>query len=245
MREYFFNATILSTEWFRRHIELAAKSSEPRYSPKLKIDTPLLRWLEAFGGDASWQGEFLRELSGIEDALRIFHANFREAPLNEAFQTDISKTTELCRSSLSQGKAALLAPTEPKRSELRGIIDSALEIQRRLRLQFSSVPEGEPSGQRWRSPLMGPLASMSKWLASPSGGLGFCRTFILTGEGGSGKTHGICDMALRRLDHGACSCVVFGHDFDGQASEWVGLGATAKSCKNQALTIIPGNPGFP
>jgi hypothetical protein len=223
MREYFFNAIILSPEWFRKHIDLAAKSSEPRYSPKLKLDTPLHEWFEAFGTDESWREDLICALKHVEDALPSFHREAQALTTSVVIPPEVIKTKELCQTCLSKGKEALLTPTEQERSELISIIDAALDVQRRLGSLFTLPMEGEPSGHRWRSPLLSPLASLSEWLASPSGRLGFCRTLVLTGEGGSGKTHGICDMALKRLDLRAYSCVVFGHQFDGQATEWARL----------------------
>lgn len=58
------------------------------------------------------------------------------------------------------------------------------------------------------------------WLQSPEGFLAFERAFVLTGAAGSGKTHGVCDLAGHRLLEGALTCVVFGHMFVGEPDPW-------------------------
>lgn len=78
------------------------------------------------------------------------------------------------------------------------------------------------------------LQQTENWTESAVGKLGFHQVFILTGDGGSGKTHGICDMALRRLSDGSYSCVLFGHQFGNEPVDWerfsreLGLSATLK-----------------
>ena len=47
--------------------------------------------------------------------------------------------------------------------------------------------------------------------------------FVLSGAGGVGKTHGICDIALKRLERKAYGCVVFGHEFNGSPDFWIRL----------------------
>jgi hypothetical protein len=66
MREYFFNVTILSPEWFRNHLEKATKAAEPRYSPTLRVETPMSHWFDAFARGSSWSEELRKRLIGLE-----------------------------------------------------------------------------------------------------------------------------------------------------------------------------------
>ena len=60
--------------------------------------------------------------------------------------------------------------------------------------------------------------ALSDWLSSPAGFLAFTQVFVLSGSGGAGKTHSLCDIAERRLADAAFTCVVFGHQFGGDRS---------------------------
>ncbi len=59
-----------------------------------------------------------------------------------------------------------------------------------------------------------------EWLRSPEGFLFIEPVFLLIGEAGVGKTHGICDVARRRLQEGLLTCVVLGHRFGGEPDPW-------------------------
>jgi len=65
-----------------------------------------------------------------------------------------------------------------------------------------------------------PFLDFRDWLRSPEGFLAFEPAFLLTGDAGVGKTHGICDIARRRLQDGLPTCVVFGHRFGGEPDPW-------------------------
>jgi len=77
-----------------------------------------------------------------------------------------------------------------------------------------------------------------KWLQSPEGSLAFNRAFLLTGEAGVGKTHGVCDVALTRLQDGLLTCVVFGHRFGGEPDPW------SRFLEILGLPITLGKEGF-
>lgn len=64
------------------------------------------------------------------------------------------------------------------------------------------------------------LQAFQKWLQSPEGFLAYNRVFVLTGEAGVGKTHGVCDAASSRLQDGLLTCVFFGHRFGGEPDPW-------------------------
>jgi hypothetical protein len=66
------------------------------------------------------------------------------------------------------------------------------------------------------------LDQLSIWLNTPAGWAAFESTLLLTGMWGSGKTHGICDAAIRRLKEGRLSVVAFGHRFD-SGNPWTRL----------------------
>lgn len=65
-----------------------------------------------------------------------------------------------------------------------------------------------------------PFRDFHDWLRSPEGFLAFEPVFLLTGDAGVGKTHGICDVARRRRQDGLPTCVVFGHRFGGEPDPW-------------------------
>ena len=70
------------------------------------------------------------------------------------------------------------------------------------------------------------LDALVGWLDSPSCALGFETAFVLTGSAGSGKTHGVCDIALQRHQDSLRTCLIFGHLFGGEPDAWTRIGET-------------------
>lgn len=64
------------------------------------------------------------------------------------------------------------------------------------------------------------LDALVEWLESPACALAFETSFLLTGEAGSGKTHGVCDIASQRGQEGLRTCLLFGHQFMDEPDPW-------------------------
>jgi len=67
------------------------------------------------------------------------------------------------------------------------------------------------------------FTSLRDLLRSHEGLLAFKRAFLLAGETGVGKTHGVCDIARTRFQDKLLTCVVFGHQFGGEPDPWTRL----------------------
>ena len=70
------------------------------------------------------------------------------------------------------------------------------------------------------------LDTLVEWLHSPACALAFETAFVLTGEAGAGKTHGICDIAHQRHAAGLRTCLLFGHQFGGEPDPWTRIAET-------------------
>ena len=70
------------------------------------------------------------------------------------------------------------------------------------------------------------LKDLLNWLDSPAFALAFDTSFVLTGEAGSGKTHGICDISRQRHEEGRRTCLLFGHQFMGEPDPWTKIAET-------------------
>ncbi len=263
LREYFFNDTILSPDWFGAHIQNAAKSAEPRYSPQLSVTTPLYEWFQAFEGGAAWKAMATQKVSEYRDAVRRLEASVMPngGTLGEKWPTDLAQdghfALNVCKSIVSAIEESIRMPNSLGLAEIQKKISEAKKLLRPLTTTLSTVIDdaygnGSSTSKPFRTFMAERMAifptesldatnnaievlqQTENWTESAVGKLGFHQAFILTGDGGSGKTHGICDMALRRLSEGAYSCVLFGHQFGNEPVDWerfsreLGLSATLK-----------------
>jgi hypothetical protein len=253
IREYFFSETILSTSWFKNHLTSAAKAAGPRYTPKLNVDTDLWSWFSAFEGGRNWRESLDAMLGICRQVTKRFQRQLNKErgdsadpawPTNElqAGQHALSQ----CNEALRQAQLLLIDPTESGLNDFFTAFTSTQSTLRQIESRLADKleaehGEGTANSKSFRTYMAEHMvsypaanldavrnaktefAALESWLRSPVGYLACNKTFVLSGSGGSGKTHGICDMAFKRLDDEAYTCVLFGHQFRGQPSEWTRL----------------------
>lgn len=246
IRRFFFSKTEFTSEWFVEAAQRAARAAEPRYSPDLKVQTKLASSLASFSQDCSWSDRlesFLRSGSQNLDALtKCINASASHHSLpgwpeslhdqgNEVIDV-LSASFSICEElSATHSRSAFSAAVQSIELALPKV-ESLLEA---LSDEFDSVHgAGSSSSKRLRtfhaeyqaafpahnidtaSELTSKLREFYEWLSSSSSQLFFAECFVLTGKGGSGKTHGICDFALAHVEAGKTAMVSFGTQFNGE-----------------------------
>jgi len=250
LRHYFFYATTLSNQWFVEHITAAKLTAGPRYNREISLETPLSGWFSSFGGGSDWQTQIASHLAACRtEASRIkklVEAKGGDPMGPEWPAATYDKGQKLAADSqdcIGMAEELAAAPTEGGLSQLQcsvsRLVDHLTVIERDLAGDLDAAHgEGSADSKRFRTfmaeyQVSFPAANLdavrevqkkwlafSKWLLSPSGFLAFKEVFVLSGSGGAGKTHSLCDIALRRLADGAYTCVVFGHQFGGEPDPW-------------------------
>lgn len=252
IRQYFFNETILSADWFKNHLAVAAKAAGPRYTPELNVETFLWSWFSSFGNGNQWREALARK---VEECRQVAKGLRRQVspksdPANPAWPTSELQVGEdairECNDVVARAEQLLADPTEHGLNHVLAALDRLKSSLGKLESKLASELDakhgkGTADSKRFRTYMAEyqvcfPAANLDAvretaakfnefagWLASPIGFLAFHRVFVLSGSGGSGKTHGICDMARMRLEDGAFTCVTFGHQFSGQPAEWTRL----------------------
>ena len=91
LREYFFDQTVLSDDWFSTHVTLATKMAGPRYSPELNVETDMWKWFAAFGRTAEWSRELSEKVGALGKAsedLATAISSKPGGPLSPAWPTN-------------------------------------------------------------------------------------------------------------------------------------------------------------
>ena len=272
IRHYFFSAETLSNEWFKAHVESALVKAGPRYSPALSLDTPLSQWFAAFDGGTEWQSKLRALLKNCRNAIvrldeRV--ASVGGDTIIPKWATGAAQAgtdaAAACKKAAEKGDALLTDPSSGALSEVLASIDAAqralAEAERLLVDDFEAVHgKGQADNKKFRSYMaeyevsfptanidtvretMEALRALYDWLRSPPGFLACNKTFVLTGRGGSGKTHGVCAVASKRLKEGKYTCIVFGHQFGGEPDPWTrlaeSLGLPTTLGKNRLLDAL-------
>jgi len=253
LRRYFFDQTVLSDEWFSTQVTLATRMAGPRYSPELNVETDMWKWFAAFGRTAEWSKELSEKVGALEKAsedLATAVSNERGGPLSPAWPTScqqeahatadrMSALVQQCSLlSESDDSAAYHACVQNLNTLLHDLEAVEGQLIDDLKNRYGSEFRDTVGWRGWMSQYnaefpaenldetrrsISAVTALLDWLKSPSGQLAFERAFVLKGVAGSGKTHGVCDVALRRLTDHMLTCVLFGSQFGGQPDPWVRL----------------------
>ena len=253
IRQYFFGEIALTSEWFERHIENALSMAGPRYTPELNIKTPMHDWFVAFGREEDWVQEFESRIADLDDAMNDLRSTQALSGKTHELDliwsgTSYRDTTNLIQN-LDQLIGSLESPHYLSIGEFESEISNLDYVQMELGTIIGELEEGideqyesgSSRSRNWRqimaehaggfpaahldcaNVLLGEVSDILDWMNSESCFLAFKQAVILAGDPGSGKTHGICDVAKSRSAKGIYSCIVFGHQFNGNPDPWTRL----------------------
>ena len=174
---------------------------------------------DPFGG--TWPGD-----SGPSVAAQAETIKETVDALQPIEELDKQKYLDLKRSLKSSSKALRSIEVELagdlERKHGKGVADSPGWRQHMAEWRAKLPAENLDSTRR----VISALDALVDWLDSPSCALGFETAFALTGSAGSGKTHGVCDIALQRHQDGLRTCLIFGHLFGGEPDAWTRIEET-------------------
>lgn len=253
IREFFFNQTILSTDWFSAHLDSARATAGPRYTPELNIETNLWKWFAAFGHTADWSTTLEKNIrrcrkvyDDLADAVYRTNSDPIFPPWPEDSREDAQSLVVRMQEVLDEFSGLTTTDDANIMKQCAEHLNDSLVSLASLESQLSEDLEAQYGPGRADSPgfrqfkaeyeVSFPAANLDyvretitackdllEWLRSPEGSLAFERAFVLTGAYGSGKTHGVYDAAHQRFGEGLLSCVIFGHAFRGAPDPWTRL----------------------
>ena len=254
MRLFFFHKKVLSDQWFKEHLEQAHATAGPRYTPKVNVSTDMAKWFASFGRTSEWSNAVAERLASLEEKTSNVHvrparksdtswgtwpSGSREKVRDQV--ASIHRSVDTLRSVMHLDKQVCVELKHSLRSsceELQAVEeDLTLDMDRRYgegRWDFphwrqhmaetlGSLPAGKLDSVR---SVISTLVSLIDWLESHEFSLGVEPAFLLTGAAGTGKTHGVCDLAHRRHQHGLHTCLLFGHEFSEGQDPWTRVAET-------------------
>ena len=250
LRHFFFDATLLSDDWFAEHLQRAIETAGPRYTPEPSVETDLRKWAAAFGREPSWADAIAAQITPIRDAEKILgytmHQPQAQSGSDPIWPGDTLDATRALVLRLQDALDPMSRPNSMEAVEYDRAIADLADLANELRTiedalirdVESTHGTGRANSPGWRQfmaeymvsfpaahldgvrDLAKAMETFSTWLRSPESALAFQDVFVLAGDPGTGKTHGICDAALRRHDESLRTCIVFGHQFGGQPDPW-------------------------
>ena len=253
MRSYFFGTLVLSRAWFRDRLDESINNAGPRYTADLNVRTEVGSWFSAFGRTAQWADEVTRRTRDARDAFEELHSTVTRTTVDPTFPQwpDDSREDALlvCRGLQEAadecGRLRCIDTQAAYEDAIRILqkgLDGLTELDKRMSAALESrhgpgTADSPGFRQRMSELFMtfpahhldelrkarGAAQKLCVWLEAPEAFLASERTFVLSGGWGVGKTHSACDVGSIRAEHDLLTCIVFGHEFDGDSNPWTRL----------------------
>jgi len=241
---YWFDAQILGNDWFAKQVDAAVVRAGPRYQPKLHTGHALEETLAALAGDPSWDALLDSRLREVEDHAARWQravATTKGSSWAVAFPAPAREPGESLRRQLENTAQRLRCPQRPAGAlaSARSATDLAQACEKLLAADINTRHgEGMADSVKFRQfqaeyqccfpaqhlddcrELLRFIDGLVKWLASPGVRAAAERRLVLTGPAGIGKTHGLCDVAIRRRGKGLPTVLLSGGQFSGNRSVW-------------------------
>ncbi|MET8941824.1 hypothetical protein ABZX28_33085 [Streptomyces rubiginosohelvolus] len=237
-RWFWWGDLILGSDWLARHHQQQADAASEKYRPDLQVDVPIQDDLLALGFDKSVLAHFNRLLHGVVSALADVDVHqegddFAAAPLYQAIQRAAATLQGTTASFMLQaGDSAdamdLLLETADR---CQRAIDAAKDFERQLKAEWRELPQDDPARENKPTDransytihdLQRAMGELISWIESSAGQSFRRRTYLLTGQAGSGKTHLLLDATKRALDAGRPAVFLAGAWF-GRSSLWASI----------------------
>ena len=239
-RFFWFGQHEFSQNWFRLHLDEAVKAAGPRYTPEAHVDLPIAQEMERFS-----RSHFLfDEVKSLAVRIRRAHDGLvyaqrsSEFPVGAIDLDDLSNATNAVLEALSQLEPSpfgLLPFPEIAITADNGCKSGMQTLERIWELQREWKPTSEER-RTYRSYSQGPLENLLSYtqrlqldlqevveICSHANSLANGQLLLLRGDGGTGKTHLLCDFAKRRVDAQLPTLLLMGQRFLSEDDAWVQL----------------------
>jgi hypothetical protein len=248
--EYFFNTTALTDGWFAKHLAEVLGTAGPRYTRELDVETELATAFSALGRNddfftdaLTWTDLLKENIARLSSAVEETSDHTWAAAFPESLRPRGRDVVQRLTAALQA--LAMLAAAAPESSVtlLRERLAEVQPLMRELHQQLRDDLErahgkGSADSPHFRQinaeyfvkfPAVNVdvaqactslVDELEAWAGRGSTALADGAPMLLLGAWGTGKTHGICDMASAREKRGLRTIVVFGEHFQGTADPW-------------------------
>jgi hypothetical protein len=237
MRRYWFDDYALTKAQIQHCLNEAVAFAGPRYTAALDVVMNARIELDFFGGIGdfhAWRDESITPvIARLRSLMRRGDKSLEI--LGEPDATTAHKLTqqivEACEGMTDLSSFASDATNMGKMlASVLSLLSKAKKAQEQAFYDKYGEKSDTPTFRQFHAEWMcefpaGEMDAVREWeeqaqafqtaLSSPEISAATARSLLLVGPAGIGKTHSIVSAALRRLDHGGNSLIVFGDDFRG------------------------------
>lgn len=243
---YWFDVDVLSPEWQARHVAAALARAGPRYTPQVHVEVDTVGSIAGAGRDEGYVIRWRKALAGLREARQWSWQ--APAGLDDVF----AESLPACDRALGELDEALVAviAAMSRTGDLPPVAAALAPARHALAVVDDALHEhGLNSGRYFVGDAASLYSNVSRaWSAvrqaeevsvSTATRAADRRGLLITGRGGVGKTHLLCDQALRRTTAGKPTILLFGQDFDdGNLLDQFGRRAQLGSTLRDVLVVL-------
>ena len=239
-RYFWFGDRGFDHDWFRYHLDESVNAAGPRYTPEVHVDLPIVKNLERFARS----NLVFDEVKSLAIGLRRTQAGLISAyqSLEHSMQPpgidDLLRATNTALDALAQLEPS---PSGPHPfGNIPYAADQAQEIGisaqahiLNLQNQYDEQNQGDRTSPFVRREPYGKLLNQVYQLRAVlndvvetslnAKSLADSQMLLLKGDGGTGKTHMLCDFAKKRIDAQLPTVILMGQRFLSEDDPWVQL----------------------
>ena len=239
-RYFWFGQHEFSQNWFDLRLDESVKAAGPRYTPELHVDLPIAQDLERFSRSVS----LFEEVKSLSLGIRRAQGGlaFARRPLEQSVGAtdldDLSKATGTVLDVLSQ-----FEPSPTGSLPFADIVNAAEEADKvaghasrqiwELQRQHEEQRQKDRTTQTYNhEPFRNILYYIQRLQSGLQEVVETCnhadslannQLLLLKGEGGTGKTHLLCDFAKRRVEAQLPTLLLMGQRFLSESDPWIQL----------------------
>ena len=239
-RFFWFGQHEFSQNWFDLHLEKSVKSAGARYTPEAHVDLPIAQDMERFSRSLS----SFEEIKALSLGVRRAHDNLlsTQRSLNERAEEveldSLSSATSKVLDVLAQLKASpagYMRYSEIAKAAVKAYEDGTKVLDCVWRQQHGERANSEDvstSSSYHREPLRDiqlyvhrlqmALQEVAE-VCTNANSLANSQLLVLRGDGGTGKTHLLCDFVKRRVAAQLPTLLLMGQRFLSEDDPWVQL----------------------
>lgn len=250
---FWFSRELFSQQWFEDRIEEAVVNVGPRYSPELNVDLPIGRLFDGLGRTSA----FYNRLKSLHGKVRKAHRSVRPRDSAEYIQAEIDSLQQIMAQLLPVLASISDLPTDT--IALDSISDLVVRarhqtwkcislLEDEAKRRADSDKEGQTHKDRTVSGLQnfdyqkhhlyelaGGLTELGEFVRGNEARLANLPALLLVGAAGTGKTHILCDVALRRTREGSPTILLIGGQFSDHEPWSQIVGLLGLSCSRDDL----------
>lgn len=220
---YWFDAAVVSSASLLRLAEDSRVCLGERFTPEYHVELPIAKSFSCIGCDDNWRNSIRTILSNVYDLSKEINQVKMYSLLNDK--------SELCCQLVDEYKQFLDTVFEFENDNLIlfeylenlekmaiRLIDICNELSNHLYEKYSSNKELKDEYRNENSNLLkirNSLSTLEDFFAAKDLKAGKEKELLVTGTAGSGKSHLLCDISMKRLEHNFPTVFLLGQHYAG------------------------------